>query len=149
VKGRPAPGRALLLVAGALASCSAGPGLRIDTTEPDADLYLDGRVVGQGAVEIPFRFYGASSVTAVPQRHDPRESVRAPAQARVHIDPPAPQWLFPFDFCIEAVRRGFASAPPIEVAVELPPPLPTLPSGTRPTQAQELRDRAARERRAR
>ncbi len=120
----------------------AGPGLRVDTDAPDAALYVDGQLAGQGIAELPFRFYGASSITAVPVRRSLLEDVPAPVRTRVQTDAPAPQWLFPLDFFVEVLRRGFASAPPVDAMIELPPATTSLASGTRPARASEMRARA-------
>ena len=138
----------LLGVLGTVAAC-AGPGLRVDTDEADAALYVDGRAAGLGAADLPFRFYGTSSITAVPVRRTLHEDVRAPVRTLARVEPPAPQWLFPIDFFVEALRRGFASAPPVDVVVALPTPTTSLASGTRPANTAELRTRAEQAQRER
>jgi hypothetical protein len=128
-------------VALALAACT-GPGWVLDTNEPDAAIYLDGRLVGHGYAAVPYRFYGASSVAVMPARRAVNEDVRGPTRTLVHLDPPAPKWLFPADFFLEAVARGFAPAPPAQAEVAVPEPTTTLTAGTRPPRAADLVARA-------
>lgn len=131
-----------VLVGAFLGGCK-GPGWHLETNEADAAIYLDGRYVGIGHADVGYRFYGASSMTAVPARGSVRDDVRAPVTTTVRLDPPAPRWLFPFDFVLEALRRGFATATPAEAILTLPAPETTLSPGTRPAQAEDLRARAA------
>jgi hypothetical protein len=125
-----------------LAAC-AGPGLSIDTGAQDTPLYVDGEHVGDGAVTLPFRYYGTAAIVAVPARKSPQQDAPAPVRTLARTEPPAPQWLFPLDFFVEVVRRRFASAPPVAVDVVLPTPATTLTLGLHPARLAELRARAA------
>jgi len=143
---RPAAARRAGRAAAALAALAgagcAGPGWNLATNEPAAGLYLDGRLVGHGSAAVPYRYYGVSSLTVVPAGRAARTDVRAPVRALIHLEPPAPRWLFPADLLLEALRRGFAPAPAAEATLPLPEPEATLAPGVRPASAADLKTRA-------
>ncbi len=130
-----------LLLGGLLglpAACRA-PELHVATEEP-AQLFLDGVSAGPAPLRRPLPYYGTLVVTAVdrsPEREQPRR------EATVHVDatPPAPLWLFPFDFLIELTSVAFSGIPEYGTTVLLPPREQAILEGRMPRLA-ELNERA-------
>jgi hypothetical protein len=130
-----------LTLSGVLPSCD-GPGWALSASEPDAELFLDGTRVGRGEARVPFRYYGASDLTVLPAHRRQTDDPRPPERRRIDLPAPAPLWLFPLDFLIEAWQRRLVTAADASAAVEVAPPSQTMVAGEPPTRLASLRQRA-------
>ena len=142
----------LLVVA---AGCR-GPRVVIRPNPVDSAVFVDGAFVPTDATlealshpagvrTIPYRYYGQLQVTALPAGERLLEVDAAPprpARQLVELSPPAPRWIFPFDFVVEMVTLPFAGMGDVEVDLQLAEePEPILP-GQVPAGFDELRERA-------
>lgn len=92
------------VLAALAASACTGPTLRLDA-EGQHPLFVDGVAATPG--ELPFRYYGTTRWDALPADVDGRADwAKRPTSGAVDVPPPAPMWLFPFDFPIELALRA-------------------------------------------
>lgn len=120
-----------------------GPTLSFETSEQDAAIYVDGEYVGTGSATAPQAYYGVAHVTVAPARTGVIEDVRTSERRSIALPPPAPRWLFPLDFFLEAFARGFGDAAPVRFELAVAPPAATLAAGVPPPAPEPLRARAA------
>ncbi len=116
--------------------------------EPDtARIVVDGEVQKGSAVGGPIRYYGTVEVAALPES-DARPAPR-PARTTVEIEPPAPLWMFPFDFFVEHGRAFFVEDPTYAASLTLEPRTDVPEVGTEPAELGAFRERARDAARAR
>jgi hypothetical protein len=116
------------------------PMLEVGADAP-AGLFVDGVAAGPAPLARTLPYFGTIQATAVAP-FDPR-AARREVTAWIEADPPAPLWLFPFDFLIEGTRSLFAGSPVYRAALDLPEPAPTVVEGVPPPWLGELTVRAA------
>lgn len=86
-----------------LAGC-AGPELHLANPDGHA-VFVDG--VATPVTTLPYRYYGTVQWDALPKdAGDRADWTRVPTRGAVAIAPPAPGWLFPFDFFVEVADRA-------------------------------------------
>jgi hypothetical protein len=132
---RPATCHWLLLVLAAPA-CQ-GPGLTVAT---DGERFVDGR--REARAELPFRYYGTTTVDVLPLATARHDFQRAPNRQEITIEPPCPPWLFPFDLLGEVAVRGFGEATPLQASVATQPNQNGVVEGPPPSGLDDLRTRA-------
>ena len=136
--------RELFVALALLASASClGPTLSLDASEQDASIYVDGEYVGTGSTTAPQAYYGVAHVTIAPARTGVVEDVRTSERRSIELPPPAPRWLFPLDFFLEAFARGFGDAAAVQVDLQVAAPTASLAAGVPPPAPEPLRARAA------
>lgn len=129
-----------------VAAACAGPTLRLDEAEGHT-VFLDGTAAQPG--ELPFRYYGTARWDALPRDVDGRADwTHVPTSGEVEIAPPAPGWLFPFDFFVEVADRALHGPAPATAAVRVDAAAPD-PRGETEIVNIELAQLAARARAAR
>ena len=97
-----------------------------------------------GTAQVPFLYYGTVAVAALPPSPPPPapQALRQPVHALVPLPPPAPGWLFPFDFLVDAIGWPWRADPAAVVTLQLPPAGPERQAGVEPPDADALRARA-------
>jgi hypothetical protein len=116
--------------------------------EPDtARIVVDGEVQKGSAVGGPIRYYGTVEVAALPES-DARPAPR-PTRTTVEVDPPAPLWMFPFDFFVEHGRALCVEDPTYAASLTLEPRTDVPEVGTEPAELGAFRERARDAARAR
>ncbi len=116
--------------------------------EPDtARIVVDGEVQRGSAVGGPIRYYGTVEVAALPES-DARPAPR-PTRTTVEVDPPAPLWMFPFDFFVEHGRALCVEDPTYAASLTLEPRTDVPEVGTEPAELGAFRERARDAARAR
>ena len=144
VRSSPRCGRGLLASLALLVPASClGPTLWLEVNEQEAALAMDGVYAGTGWAEVPQTYYGTAHVTIAPARTGVIEDVRTSERRTIELPPPAPRWLFPLDFLLEALARGFRDAEDVIWSVEIDAPAASLVAGVPPPQPEPLRARAA------
>ena len=97
------PRAAVAVALAMLCGCTA-PQLSVQTDAEHATLIVDG-VVEPRTGPRPFPYYGTIGVDLAPAESPRGHTVREPVRQLGELEPPAPEWLFPFDLPIEAVHR--------------------------------------------
>lgn len=138
----------LLLVLCTILACGCKSGRRLDLTIDGlggrpASVYEDGtridgrsravrpsenRPIENQVVELNPGYYGKTRIE-VEGPLDAFVSDRTRASTLVELPEPAPTWVFPFDFAIEAVRRTLLGYHPEPVNLRLDPPAAPVASG--------------------
>lgn len=154
----------IAMLAAAGTSACAGPRTNVQVQPPTATLLVDGvslppldaapatAAAGSaargggagGGADVPFVYYGTIAVTAVPQSPAPATPLvlRQPVHELVPLPPPAPGWLFPFDFLVDAIGWPWRADAAANVSLRLPPAGPEPQAGIEPPEADALRSRA-------
>jgi hypothetical protein len=122
-----------------LTGCNA-PQLALRAEPDTARIVVDGEVQKSSSVGGPIRYYGTVEVAALPES-DARPAPR-PARTTVEIEPPAPLWMFPFDFFVEHGRAFFVEDPTYAASLTLEPRTDVPEVGTEPTELDAFRERA-------
>ena len=136
------------VVAGLGLGCT-GPGLHIHNPSGHA-CFVDGH--SETGPDLPFRYYGASRVDALPADVNGRPDWDlTPASQVVEHGAPASPWLFPLDFPIELVHRAWSGRQDRTVVIELPatPPEQRVLPEVKPTGLDAVGERALQARIAR
>ncbi|MFT4841068.1 MAG: hypothetical protein ACJAQZ_002537 [Planctomycetota bacterium] len=110
----------MLVLALASSTACTGPQLHIDN-QGEHQVFIDGRRTN--AKSLPFRYYGTSRWTALPQIPEVNGVPafdRNPHTETVVILEPSNPWLFPFDFPLEALHWLFLGQSDQTVTVSTP-----------------------------
>ena len=137
-----AAGLSALAGVSTVAAGGAGPKTFIDNPGNE-QVFVDGARTTHR--ELPFRYYGATRVSALPADENGRADwSQQPTSVMVPVPAPASPWLFPLDFPIEVLRWTFLGQPATTAVVALPPSPAELQAApdVRPTGIELVHERA-------
>lgn len=130
----------------ALGACT-GPTLTVRVEPGESNLFVDGRRHPGG--ELPFRYYGDVRLQVEPPIEEGSEFRYLGVERMVEVNEPVTPWLFPLDFGLELILRGFNGAGDDSVDLALGESPTRVIEGLEPAGAEEVRARSARARTSR